>query len=179
MSVPGDWLGSPGLMDINEGSEAYLWEKELNDSSFIALKDYYRSLRAFRLDRSLLPDDRDARKHVLSAISQPLNAMDDLVRQLEVAIRSPMRSGVGLLTIAAELLSRIGALRINICDSGVFRSAMATSLEQVILLARCHGLPSRSLRTAVNALRQTGSFNYIARKNNADIAISLPKQPPK
>lgn len=166
-------------MFIDEGSEAYLWEKELNDSSLIALKSYYRSVRAFHLDRSLLPDDTDARKQALSTISLPLNAMDVLVRQMEVAVRTPLRSGVGLLTIASELLGRLGAVRVNICDSGVFRSGMATSLEQVILLARSHGLPSRSLRTAANALRQTGSFSYIARKNNADITVSLPKQPPK
>ncbi len=166
-------------MDIDEGREEYMWEKELNDSSLMALKDYYRSLRAFNFDRSLLPDDNDARKQVLSAISQPLNAMDILVGQLEVAVRSPMRSGVGLLAIAAELLERMGAVRINLCDSGVFRSGMATSLEQVITLARSHGLPARSLRTALNALRQTGSFNYIARKNKADISVSLPTQPPK
>ena len=166
-------------MDVDEGTEAYCREKDLNEKSLQILKDYYRSLRAFRLDPSLLPEDADGRKLALNQISQPLNAMDVLVRQMEVVIREPTRPGVGLLTIAAELMTRMGALRVNICDSGVFRAGMASSLEQAILLTRCHALPPRNLRTALNTLRRKGSFAYIARKNNSDIAKSFPKQPPK
>jgi len=168
-----------GMMDLEEGSDAYSQERELNNASLFQLKDYYRSLRAFRLDRSQLPEDNEARLLAIHQISQPLNAMDMLVQQLEVAIREPMRPGVGLLTIAAELTTRIGALRINLCNSGVFRSGLATSLEHVMVLSRCHGLPIRNFRSALNTLRRKGSFSYIARKNKADITIALPKQPPK
>ncbi len=112
-------------------------------------------------------------------ISQPLNAMDILVRQVEVAVKEPTRPGVGLLSLAAEVATRIGALRINVCDSGVFRSGLATSLEQVMVLGRCHGLPFKCFRTTLNRVRRKGGFSYVVRKNNADISKSLPTQPPK
>ena len=105
--------------------------------------------------------------------------MDVLVRQMEVAIREPTRPGVGLLTVAAELMSRMGALRVNMCDSGVFRSGLACSLEQVMLLCRSHELPQRNFRTVLNKIRRKGTFAYVAKKNNADIASALPQQPPK
>ena len=154
-------------------------EKALNVESFKTLKNYYQSLRRFRLDKSNLPTDSDAKFLAIHKISRPLNAMDLLMRQVEVAVKEPTRPGVGLLTIAAELTTRMGALRINICDSGVFRSSLATTLEQVMVLGRCHGLPFRSFRSTLNIMRRTGGLMSLARKNNADISKSLPKQPPK
>ena len=147
--------------------------------SFKTLKNYYQALRAFRLDKSSLPSDSDAKLVAIHQISQPLNAMDVLMRQLEVAVREPMRPGVGLLIIGAELATRMGAVRINLCDSGVFRSGMTTSLEQVMVLGRCHRLAFKNFRSTLNRIRKQGSFSYIVRKNNADINKSLPKQPPK
>ena len=147
--------------------------------SFKKLKDYYQALRRFRLDRSNLPEESDAKCLAIHKISRPLNAMDLLMRQIEVAVKEPTRPGVGLLTIAAELATRMGALRVNICDSGVYRSSLATSLEQVMVLCRCHGLPFRSFRSALNTMRRKGSLIPLIRKNNADISTSLPKAPPK
>ena len=170
---------TPGLIDIQEGSSEYSQEKSLNMESFKVLKNYYQSLRRFRLDKSNLPTDSDAKFLAIHKISRPLNAMDLLMRQVEVAVKEPTRPGVGLLTIAAELATRMGGLRINICDSGVFRSSLATTLEQVMVLGRCHGLPFRSFRSTLNIMRRTGGLMCLARKNNADISKSLPKQPPK
>lgn len=162
-----------------EGSEVYGEERSLNLCSFRYLKQYYVLLRAFHLDKSNLPSNSDAKSIAVHKILQPLNAMDMLMSQLEVAIREPTRPGVGLLTISAELATRMGALRINMCDSGVFRSGMASSLEHVMALGRCHGLNFKHFRNALNKIRNHGSFPYIVRKNNADISKSLPKQPPK
>lgn len=172
-------LFNKGLVDLVEGSDAYIWEKELNTASLRVLKDYYRSLRAHQLDSSMLPEGSDAKRLAIHRITQPLNAMGVLVRQMEVAIREPTRPGVGLLSIAAELMSRMGALRVDMCESGVFRSGLACSLEQVMLLCRCHELPQRNFRTALNKMRWKGSFAYVAKKNNADIAVAFPQQPPK
>lgn len=168
-----------GLVNLEEGTPGYDEEKTINMESFLQLKKYYQSLRAFRLDKSNLPNDSDAKLVAIHQISQPLNAMDILVRQVEVAVREPARSSVALLTIAAEVATRMGALRINVCESGVFRSGMATSLEQVMVLGRCHGLPFKSFRTSLNRVRRKGGFSYIVRKNNADLSKSFPSQPPK
>ena len=167
-----------GLRDLDKGS-VYDEERTLNLESFKLLKNYYQALRAFRLDKSNLPSDSDAKLVAVHQISQPLNAMDILVRQVEVAIREPTRPGVGLLALAAEVGTRMGAVRVNICDSGVYRSGMATSLEQVMVLGRCHGLPFKSFRTTLNRLRRKGGFSYVTRKNNADFSKSFPVQPPK
>lgn len=168
-----------GLLDIQEGLSVYGEEKALNTESYQALKDYYQALRRFRLDKSNLPTDSDAISMAIRELSRPLNAMDLLMRQVEVAVKEPTRPGVGLLVITAELATRMGALRVNVCDSGVFRSSLATSLEQVMILGRCHGLPFRNFRSTLNAMRRKGGLISLARKNNADIGKSLPKQPPK
>ncbi len=166
-------------MDLEKGTNGYERERSLNVQSFIQLKKYYQGLRVFRLDKSNLPDDSDAKLVAIHQISQPLNAMDILVRQLEVAVKEPSRPGVAMLSIGAEVATRIGALRINVCDSGVFRSGLASSLEHVMVLGRCHGLPFKCFRTSLNRFRRKGGFSYIVRKNNADISKSLPTQPPK
>lgn len=171
-----------GLIDFPEGQEGQSLcsqEKSLNTESFKTLKGYYQALRRFRLDKSNLPEESDAKCMAISKISRPLNAMDLLMRQVEVAVKEPMKPGVGLLTIAAELTTRMGALRINVCDSGVYRSSLATSLEQVMVLTRCHGLPFRSFRTTLNAIRRKGGLISLIRKNNADMSKSLPKKAPK
>ena len=168
-----------GLQDFQEGLDVYSREKELNIESYQTLKSYYQSLRRFRLDKSNLPTDGDEKCLAIHKISRPLNAMDLLMRQIEVAVKEPTKPGVGLLTIAAEVATRMGALRVNVCDSGVFRSSLATSLEQVMILGRCHGLPFRSFRSTLNTLRRHGGLIALAKKNNADQSKSLPKQTPK
>ena len=151
----------------------------MNNVSLQVLKDYYRQLRSYRLGHSLRRQTSEEKAQAIQEISQPLNAMELLVRQLEVAVREPTRPGIGLLTVAAELTTRMGALRVCMCDSGVFRSGMACSLEQVMILARSHQLPMKNFRVALNNLRKKGSFSDILRKNKADIRTSFPQQPPK
>jgi len=172
-------ISRAGLEDGPEGCIEWGVERSVNSGSFKGLKDYYQGLRGLRLDKSNLPSDSQAKLLAIHTISEPLNAMDILVRQVEVAVREPTRPGAGLLHLTAELGTRMGAIRLNLCDSGVFRSCLATSLEQVSILTRCHGLPFKSFRTTLNKIRRKGSFPLIARKNNADISKSLPTQPPK
>ena len=174
-----DIFSITGLQDFQEGIDGYRKEKELNSESYQTLKNYYQALRRFRLDKSCLPTDSDEKCLAIHKISRPLNAIDLLMRQIEVAIKEPTRPGVGLLTVAAELTTKMGALRVNICDSGVFRSSLATSLEQVMILCRCHGLPFRSFRSTLNTLRRNGGLICLAKKNNADQNKSLPRQTPK
>lgn len=66
----------------------------------------------------------------------PLNALDELHRLMESFISCRRTaacqftacgaSGVGLLTVASELCSRLGACHIIMCNSGVHRSAWVT-----------------------------------------------------
>ena len=115
----------------------------------------------------------------VNKISIPLNAMDSLMRQLRIAVQEPTRPGAGLLTLASELTTRMGAVRVNFCDSGVYRSVLSSSLEHVMVLGRCHGLPFRSFRSTLNVMRRRGRMADIIRKNQADFRKSLPKQPLK
>ncbi len=67
---------------------------------------------------------------------RPLNALDELYRLMESFISCRRTaacqftacgaSGVGLLTVASELCSRLGACHIVMCNSGVHRSAWVT-----------------------------------------------------
>uniref|UniRef100_A0A667Y145 Phosphatidylinositol 3,4,5-trisphosphate-dependent Rac exchanger 2 protein n=1 Tax=Myripristis murdjan TaxID=586833 RepID=A0A667Y145_9TELE len=65
-------------------------------------------------------------------------------------------SGVGLLTVASELCSRLGATHIVMCNSGVHRCTLSVTLEQAILLARKHGLPPRCIMQATDVMRKQG-----------------------
>ena len=100
---------------------AYTQEKALNSRGLKSLESYYKHIRAFRLDKSNLPSDSDEKTLAVNKISIPLNAMDFLMRQIRTAVLEPTRPGVGLLSLASELTTRMGALRVNICDSGVYR----------------------------------------------------------
>jgi hypothetical protein len=171
-------LFNKGLFD-NFATDAYKLEKTINTASLQVMKEYYRQLRTFRLGGSLHRQTSEEKTKAIEEVSRPLRALDLLARQVGVAIREPTRPGVGLLTVAAELATRMGALRVCVCDSGVFRCGTACSLEQVMILVRSHQLPLKSLRLALDTMRKKGSFITILRKNNADIQTSLPQQPPK
>lgn len=172
-------LFNKGLLDLEEGHDAYTKEKSLNTKGLKSLEAYYKHIRAFRLDKANLPCDSDAKTLAINKISVPLNAMDFLMRQIRIAVHEPTRPGAGLLTLASELATRMGALRVNFCDSGVYRSVLASSLEHVMVLGRCHGLPFKSFRSTLNAMRREGRLVDIIRKNQADTRKSLPKQPLK
>uniref|UniRef100_A0A8C2D5H7 Phosphatidylinositol-3,4,5-trisphosphate-dependent Rac exchange factor 2 n=1 Tax=Cyprinus carpio TaxID=7962 RepID=A0A8C2D5H7_CYPCA len=60
----------------------------------------------------------------------------------------------GLLTVASELCSRLGACHIVMCNSGVHRCTLSVTLEQAILLARNHGLPPRCIMQATDVMRK-------------------------
>ncbi len=168
-----------GLMDLEEGHPSYTMEKSLNTKGLKSLEAYYKLIRAFRLDKSNLPRDSDEKTLAINKISVPLNAMEFLMRQIRIAVQEPMRPGVGLLTLAAELTTRMGALRVNFCDSGVYRSGLTSSLEQVMVLGRCHGLHFKSFRSTLNSVRRNGKFTEVICKNQADLKKALPKQPLK
>ena len=168
-----------GLMDLEEGHEGYSRERSINMKGLKALEAYYKLIRAFRLDKSNLPSDSDEKTLAVNKISIPLNAMDFLMRQMRIAILEPTRPGAGLLTLASELTTRMGGVRVNVCDSGVYRSVLTSSLEQVMILGRCHGLPFKSFRSTLNTMRKKGRFGDIIRKNQADFRKALPKQPLK
>ena len=72
-----------------------------------------------------------------------------------------MYEGVGLLSLASEAATRMGAVRITTCDSGVVRSMMSLTLEQTALLARCHALPQKGLRTVMDKFREVGLVGVV------------------
>jgi len=166
-------------MDLEEGHAAYQQEKNLNTNGLKSLDNYYKLFRAFRLDKSNLPSDSDEKTLAVNKISIPLNAMDFLVRQIRIAVQEPTRPGVGLITLASELATRMGAVRINVCNSGVYRSVLTSSLEHVMVLGRCHGLPFKGFRSTLNCMRRRGRLMEVIRKNQADVQQALPKQPLK
>uniref|UniRef100_A0A8C7SZY3 Phosphatidylinositol 3,4,5-trisphosphate-dependent Rac exchanger 2 protein n=1 Tax=Oncorhynchus mykiss TaxID=8022 RepID=A0A8C7SZY3_ONCMY len=99
-----------------------------------------------------------------SQLMRPLNALEELYRLMESFISSRRTaacqytacgaSGVGLLTVASELCSRLGATHIVMCNSGVHRCTLSVTLEQAILLARSHGLPPRCIMQATDVMRK-------------------------
>uniref|UniRef100_A0A8C2HWW0 Phosphatidylinositol-3,4,5-trisphosphate-dependent Rac exchange factor 2 n=1 Tax=Cyprinus carpio TaxID=7962 RepID=A0A8C2HWW0_CYPCA len=100
----------------------------------------------------------------LEKLMHPLNALDELHRLMESFISCRRTaacqftacgaSGVGLLTVASELCSRLGACHIVMCNSGVHRCTLSVTLEQAILLARNHGLPPRCIMQATDVMRK-------------------------
>ncbi|XP_019619692.1 PREDICTED: phosphatidylinositol 3,4,5-trisphosphate-dependent Rac exchanger 2 protein-like [Branchiostoma belcheri] len=42
------------------------------------------------------------------------------------------------------------------CNTGIHRTSCAATLEQSIILTRCHGLPSRYLATAAHIIKNQG-----------------------
>uniref|UniRef100_A0A8C2BD69 Phosphatidylinositol-3,4,5-trisphosphate-dependent Rac exchange factor 2 n=1 Tax=Cyprinus carpio TaxID=7962 RepID=A0A8C2BD69_CYPCA len=104
----------------------------------------------------------------LEKLMRPLNALDELYRLMESFISCRRTaacqftacgaSGVGLLTVASELCSRLGACHIVMCNSGVHRCTLSVTLEQAILLARNHGLPPRCIMQATDVMRKQVSL---------------------
>ena len=168
-----------GLLDISEDSDAYLAERKVNIASLQTIRDYYRQLRSFRLGRSIHRQTSEEKALAISETAQPLHALELLTQQLEVAVREPTRPGIGLLTVAAELATRMGAVRVCVCDTGVYRSGMASSLEQVMILVRSHQLPMRSMRLALDSIRKKGTFSELIGKNRVELSKSLPHNPPQ
>uniref|UniRef100_A0A4W5RHQ1 Phosphatidylinositol 3,4,5-trisphosphate-dependent Rac exchanger 2 protein n=1 Tax=Hucho hucho TaxID=62062 RepID=A0A4W5RHQ1_9TELE len=147
------------------------YQAQINSASLDKVKQYYKRLR-YGLHRVLTLPPFLLPLLLLSLSSQlmrPLNALEELYRLMESFISSRRTaacqytacgaSGVGLLTVASELCSRLGATHIVMCNSGVHRCTLSVTLEQAILLARSHGLPPRCIMQATDVMRkQVWSF---------------------
>uniref|UniRef100_A0A672QUG2 Phosphatidylinositol-3,4,5-trisphosphate dependent Rac exchange factor 2 n=1 Tax=Sinocyclocheilus grahami TaxID=75366 RepID=A0A672QUG2_SINGR len=130
---------------------------------------------AFYLDKSNLPPSSAPKAAFIDKLMRPLNALDELYRLMESFISCRRTaacqftacgaSGVGLLTVASELCSRLGACHIVICNSGVHRCTLSVTLEQAILLARNHGLPPRCIMQATDVMRKQGARVQNSAKN--------------
>uniref|UniRef100_A0A6Q2X1T2 Phosphatidylinositol-3,4,5-trisphosphate-dependent Rac exchange factor 2 n=1 Tax=Esox lucius TaxID=8010 RepID=A0A6Q2X1T2_ESOLU len=143
------------------------YQAQINSASLDKAKQYHK--RAFYLDVSNLPPSSTPKAALIDKLMRPLNALEELYRLMESFIVSrrtaPCQftacsaSGVGLLTVASELCSRLGATHIVMCNSGVHRCTLSVTLEQAILLARSHGLPPRCIMQATDVMRKTRNEN--------------------
>uniref|UniRef100_A0A672QTN1 Phosphatidylinositol-3,4,5-trisphosphate dependent Rac exchange factor 2 n=1 Tax=Sinocyclocheilus grahami TaxID=75366 RepID=A0A672QTN1_SINGR len=151
------------------------YQAQINAGSLEKVKQYYKRLRAFYLDKSNLPPSSAPKAAFIDKLMRPLNALDELYRLMESFISCRRTaacqftacgaSGVGLLTVASELCSRLGACHIVICNSGVHRCTLSVTLEQAILLARNHGLPPRCIMQATDVMRKQGARVQNSAKN--------------
>ena len=71
------------------------------------------------------------------------------------------QENVGFLSLCTELGSRMGATLVLSCLKGTDATAMSLTLEQVILLTRCHGLPPKSFQTALSVMRSQVSHTGV------------------
>uniref|UniRef100_A0A667YJ72 Phosphatidylinositol 3,4,5-trisphosphate-dependent Rac exchanger 2 protein n=1 Tax=Myripristis murdjan TaxID=586833 RepID=A0A667YJ72_9TELE len=140
------------------------YQAQINAASLEKVKQYYKRLRAFFLDQSNIPPSSAPKAALIDKLMRPLNALEELYRLMESFISCRRTaacqytacgaSGVGLLTVASELCSRLGATHIVMCNSGVHRCTLSVTLEQAILLARKHGLPPRCIMQATDVMRK-------------------------
>uniref|UniRef100_A0A665W8Y6 Phosphatidylinositol 3,4,5-trisphosphate-dependent Rac exchanger 2 protein n=1 Tax=Echeneis naucrates TaxID=173247 RepID=A0A665W8Y6_ECHNA len=140
------------------------YQAQINAASLDKVKQYYKRLRAFYLDQSNMPPSSAPKAALIEKLMRPLNALEELYRLMESFISCRRTaacqytacgaSGVGLLTVASELCSRLGATHIVMCNSGVHRCTLSVTLEQAILLARNHGLPPRCIMQATDVMRK-------------------------
>ncbi|GCB72902.1 hypothetical protein scyTo_0002246 [Scyliorhinus torazame] len=150
------------------------FQAQINAASLENIKRYCQKLRAFYLAKSNLPPI-SSKAAAIDKCMRPLNAVDELHRLLESFIRSKRTapcaytacsaSGVGLLSVSSELCNRLGACHIMMCNSGVHRCTLSVTLEQAIVLARCHGLPPRYIMQATDMMRKQGARVQNSAKN--------------
>uniref|UniRef100_A0AAQ5YI64 Phosphatidylinositol-3,4,5-trisphosphate-dependent Rac exchange factor 2 n=1 Tax=Amphiprion ocellaris TaxID=80972 RepID=A0AAQ5YI64_AMPOC len=151
------------------------YQAQINAASLDKVKQYYKRLRAFYLDQSNMPPSSAPKAALIDKLMRPLNALDELYRLMESFISCRRTaacqytacgaSGVGLLSVASELCSRLGATHIVMCNSGVHRCTLSVTLEQAILLARNHGLPPRCIMQATDVMRKQGARVQNSAKN--------------
>uniref|UniRef100_A0A8C5FFQ5 Phosphatidylinositol-3,4,5-trisphosphate dependent Rac exchange factor 2 n=1 Tax=Gadus morhua TaxID=8049 RepID=A0A8C5FFQ5_GADMO len=151
------------------------YQAQINAASLDKVKQYYKRLRAFYLDQSNMPPSSAPKAALVDKLMRPLNALDELYRLIESFISCRRTaacqstacgaSGVGLLSVASELCSRLGATHIVMCNSGVHRCTLSVTLEQAILLARNHGLPPRCIMQATDVMRKQGARVQNSAKN--------------
>uniref|UniRef100_H2Y5P2 Uncharacterized protein n=1 Tax=Ciona savignyi TaxID=51511 RepID=H2Y5P2_CIOSA len=169
-------LFNHGLEDLGnqlyeQGVTMQEFNNSINEKALAKLYNYYKRFRAFHLDRSKLPRDTEARAVLVDRLSRPLNALDEIMGLLESNVKPRhgkphlATSGAGVLTLAAEFCNRLGGCHVIMCNNGVHRSTVACSLEQSLILARCHGLPPRQLSSAALQLGHLGARTYCLKKN--------------
>nr|XP_020455651.1 phosphatidylinositol 3,4,5-trisphosphate-dependent Rac exchanger 2 protein [Monopterus albus] len=151
------------------------YQAQINTASFDKVKQYHKRLRAFYLDQSNVPPSSAPKAALIDKLMRPLGALEELYRLMESFISCRRTaacqytacgaSGVGLLTVASELCSRLGATHIVMCNSGVHRCTLSVTLEQAILLARNHGLPPRCIMQATDVMRKQGARVQNSAKN--------------
>uniref|UniRef100_A0A3Q3N311 Phosphatidylinositol 3,4,5-trisphosphate-dependent Rac exchanger 2 protein n=1 Tax=Mastacembelus armatus TaxID=205130 RepID=A0A3Q3N311_9TELE len=151
------------------------YQAQINAASLDMVKQYYKRLRAFYLDQSNVPPGSAPKAALIDKLMRPLNPLEELYRLMESFISCRRTaacqntacgaSGVGLLTVASELCSRLGATHIVMCNSGVHRCTLSVTLEQAILLARNHGLPPRCIMQATDIMRKQGARVQNSAKN--------------
>ncbi|XP_036413863.1 phosphatidylinositol 3,4,5-trisphosphate-dependent Rac exchanger 2 protein [Colossoma macropomum] len=146
------------------------YQAQINAASLEKVKQYYKRLRAFYLDKSNLTPSSAPKAAFIDKLLRPLNALDELYRLMEGFVccgRSAAcgASGVGLISVASELCSRLGAAHILLCNSGVHRCTLSVTLEQALLLARSHGLPPRCIMQATDVMRKQGARVQNSAKN--------------
>uniref|UniRef100_A0A3B4CPD1 Phosphatidylinositol 3,4,5-trisphosphate-dependent Rac exchanger 2 protein n=1 Tax=Pygocentrus nattereri TaxID=42514 RepID=A0A3B4CPD1_PYGNA len=169
------------------------YQSQINAASLEKVKQYYKRLRAFYLDKSNLTPSSAPKAAFIDKLLRPLNALDELYRLMEGFVccgRSAAcgASGVGLISVASELCSRLGAAHIVLCNSGVHRCTLSVTLEQALLLARSHGLPPRCIMQATDVMRKQGARVQNSAKNlgvrdrtpsSLFILIAVLTKPPK
>uniref|UniRef100_A0A3Q3A2E4 Phosphatidylinositol 3,4,5-trisphosphate-dependent Rac exchanger 2 protein n=1 Tax=Kryptolebias marmoratus TaxID=37003 RepID=A0A3Q3A2E4_KRYMA len=151
------------------------YQAQINAASLEKVKQYNKRLRAFFLDQSNVPPSAAPKAALIDKLMRPLNALEELYRLMESFISCRRTaacqntacgaSGVGLLTVASELCSRLGATHVVMCNSGVHRCTLSVTLEQAILLARNHGLPPRCIMQATDVMRKQGARVQNSAKN--------------
>ncbi|KAJ8010881.1 hypothetical protein DPEC_G00079750 [Dallia pectoralis] len=151
------------------------YQAQINSASLDKTKQYHKRLRAFYLDVSNVPPSTTPKAALIDKLMRPLNALEELYGLMESFILSRRTapchltacraSGVGLLTVASELCSQLGATHIVMCNSGVHRCTLSVTLEQAILLARSHGLPPRCIMQATDVMRKQGARVQNSAKN--------------
>uniref|UniRef100_A0A8C6LGM2 Phosphatidylinositol 3,4,5-trisphosphate-dependent Rac exchanger 2 protein n=1 Tax=Nothobranchius furzeri TaxID=105023 RepID=A0A8C6LGM2_NOTFU len=140
------------------------YQAQINAASLDKVKQHNKRLRAFFLDQSNMPPSAAPKAALIDKLMRPLNALEELYRLMESFISCRRTaacqytacgaSGVGLLTVASELCSRLGATHVVMCNSGVHRCTLSVTLEQAILLAQHHGLPPRCIMQATDVMRK-------------------------
>uniref|UniRef100_A0AAQ6A5Q1 Phosphatidylinositol 3,4,5-trisphosphate-dependent Rac exchanger 2 protein n=1 Tax=Amphiprion ocellaris TaxID=80972 RepID=A0AAQ6A5Q1_AMPOC len=156
------------------------YQAQINAASLDKVKQYYKRLRYCILHVSSLAN---LALFVSAQLMRPLNALDELYRLMESFISCRRTaacqytacgaSGVGLLSVASELCSRLGATHIVMCNSGVHRCTLSVTLEQAILLARNHGLPPRCIMQATDVMRKQVHFLHLMNLMNMNITHGL------
>jgi phosphatidylinositol-3,4,5-trisphosphate-dependent Rac exchanger protein 1 len=171
-------LHNAGLSSSCPEYDLTVLQRSINEKSLQVLKEYYRQMRMYRLNKDHLPHDPVEQQAAIHQISQPLNSLDILMNQVEHMLDHIYTDGVGILSLTSEAAVRMGGVRITSCDSGVYRSLMSLTLEEAALLVRCHGLPMKGFRTVLNTLRE-GTLSLLEKKNNVNIKVSFPTVPPR